>query len=228
MNTSPRIGSKRRLYEEFARLGHALSSAGRLELLEVLAQGERTVEVLARESGMSVANTSHHLNALRAVGLVEARKEGLYVHYRLAGDDVDALLRLLRQVGERHVEAVGAVVKKYFASRDELEPVGRRELLTRAREGSVLVLDVRPRAEFLAGHIPGSVSVPVEELASRIDELPRDQEVVAYCRSAYCVLGYRAVEELRKSGRKARRLAGGLPEWRADGFNVQRSKEKTK
>lgn len=216
---------KRRLYEQFARLGAALSSAGRLELLEILAQGERTVEVLARASGMSVANTSHHLNALRTVGLVEARKAGLYVHYRLAGEDVGELLRLLLQVGERHLDEVGEVVKRYFTARDGLEPVGRDELLERARAGTVVVLDVRPRDEFRAGHIPGALSVPIEELAARIAELPPDQEVVAYCRSAYCVLAYRAVELLRERGRKARRLDGGLPEWRAAGLQVAVPKE---
>lgn len=216
---------KRRLYEQFARIGAALSSAGRLELLEVLAQGERTVEALARQTDLSVANTSHHLNALRDAGLVQARKEGLYVHYRLAGADVDELLRLVRGVGERHLSAVGAIVEKYFAARDELEPVSGEELLARAREGSVLVLDVRPREEFEAGHIPGALCVPVEELADRLGELPRRQEVVAYCRSAYCVLAYKAVELLRARGRKARRLEGGLPEWRAAGFDVETKKE---
>lgn len=217
---------KRRLYEQFARIGAALSSAGRLELLEVLAQGERTVEVLARESGMSVANTSHHLNALREAGLVQARKAGLYVHYRLSGSDVDQLLRLLRGVGQRHLDEVAAVVDKYFTARDELEPVSEQELFARAREGTVVVLDVRPRAEFEAGHIPGAISVPVEELAERLHELPRSQEVVAYCRSAYCVLAYQAVELLRARGRKARRLSGGLPEWRAAGFEVHGEKER--
>ncbi len=217
---------KRRLYEQFARLGAALSSAGRLELLEVLAQGERTVEVLARETDMSVANTSHHLNALRDAGLVQARKVGLYVHYRLSGADVDELLRLLRGVGQRHLDEVGAVVEKYFTARDELEPVTGTELLARAREGAVLVLDVRPREEFEAGHIPGALSVPVAELADRLGELPRHQEVVAYCRSAYCVLAYKAVELLRARGRKARRLDGGLPEWRAAGFEVETKKER--
>lgn len=221
-----RPGPKRRLYEQFARIGAALSSAGRLELLEVLAQGERTVEALARETGLSMANASHHLNALRDAGLVRARKAGLYVHYRLSGPEVDALLRLLRGVGERHLEEVSTVVEKYFTARDELEPVSGRELLARAREGTVLVLDVRPRVEFEAGHIPGALSVPLDELADRLGELPRGQEVVAYCRSAYCVLAFKAVELLRARGRKARRLEGGLPEWRAAGLEVETMRER--
>lgn len=216
---------KRRLYEQFARLGSALSSAGRLELLEILAQGERTVEVLARESGMSVANTSHHLNFLREVGLVEARKAGLHVHYRLAGEDVDDLLRLLLRVGERHLDEVSDVVKRYFTSRDELEPVSRNELLDRVRSGTVVVLDVRPREEFRAGHIPSALSVPISELETKIAKLPRRQEVVAYCRGPYCVLAFRAVELLRARGRKARRLDGGLPEWRAAGLAIEVLKE---
>jgi rhodanese-related sulfurtransferase/DNA-binding transcriptional ArsR family regulator len=219
---SPRKQSpKRRLFEEFARIGSALSSAGRLELLEILAQGERTVEVLAGETAMSVANASHHLNALREARLVETRKEGLYVHYRLAGDDVDELLRLIRRVGERHLAEVGDVVKRYFTSRDDLEPVGRDELLKRAQAGTALVLDVRPRDEFRAGHIPGALSVPIEELEAQLAKLPRRLEVVAYCRGPYCLLAFRAVELLRAHGRKARRLEGGLPEWRAAGLPVE-------
>ncbi len=220
MSAPKKQSPKRRIYEEFARIGSALSSAGRLELLEVLAQGERTVEVLAREAGMSVANASHHLAALRAASLVEARKVGLYVHYRLAGEDVDALLRLLRLVGERHLAEVGDIVTRFFSSRDALEPVCQEELVARARAGTVLVLDVRPREEFEAGHIPGALSVPLAKLEAQVAKLPRHREIVAYCRGPYCVLAFRAVEVLRARGRNARRLEGGLPEWRAAGLPV--------
>jgi rhodanese-related sulfurtransferase/DNA-binding transcriptional ArsR family regulator len=216
---------KRRVYEHLSRIGKAVSAPSRLELLEILAQGERTVEALAKETSLSVANTSHHLQVLRESGLVEARKEGLYVHYRLAGDDVDELARLVRTIGERRLAEVAAVVKRYFTSRDELEPVKREVLLERARAGTVLVLDVRPAEEYRAGHIPGAVSIPLGELGRRIDELPADKDVVAYCRGPYCVLAFRAVEVLRGRGRAARRLEEGLPEWRAAGLSVAVSNE---
>ncbi|MBI5548990.1 MAG: metalloregulator ArsR/SmtB family transcription factor [Deltaproteobacteria bacterium] len=213
---------KRRLFEQFSRIGKALSSSSRLELLELLAQGERTVEALAREASLSVANASHHLRALREARLVDARKDGLFVHYRLAGDDVDELTRLIRTIGERHIAEVDGIVKKYFTSRDRLEPVTREELLERSRAGTVLVLDVRPAEEYRAGHIPGAMSIPLAELERRVDELSRGKEIVAYCRGPYCVLAFRAVEVLRARGRKARRLEEGLPEWRAAGLEIEK------
>jgi rhodanese-related sulfurtransferase len=216
----PNDSPKHRLYSELARIAKALSSPDRLELIELLAQGERTVETLARAAGIPLANASHHLKVLRESRLVEARKEGLYVHYRLAGPDVFELARMLRSVGERRVAEVDRIVNTYLGTRDELEPIGRRELLQRAEEGTAIVLDVRPPEEFRAGHIPGAISVPLEQLEARLSDLPRSKEIVAYCRGPYCVMSFEAVKLLRAHGRKARRLEEGFPEWRADGFPV--------
>jgi len=214
----PRL--KDRLYRQFARIGKAVASSRRLELLEILAQGERTVEKLARETDLSVANASHHLHVLREARLVEARKSGLYVFYRLADPTVYDLSQLIRQLAERHLAEVSRIVETYLTARDELEPVGREDLLERARTGAVLVLDVRPSEEYRAGHIPGAISVPVEDLEDRISELPSGKELVAYCRGPYCVLAFRAVEILRARGLQARRLADGFPEWRAAGLPI--------
>ncbi len=212
---------KHRLYEQFAKIGKALSSPSRLELLEILAQGERTVETLAKEASLSIANASHHLQVLREARLVDARKDGLFVRCRLAGDDVDELARLIRTLGERRLAEVDDIVRKYFTSPRGLEPVKRQELLERARAGTVLVLDVRPTEEYRAGHLPGAVSIPLVELTRRVGELPRDKEIVAYCRGPYCVLAFRAVEILRARRRKARRLEEGFPEWRALGLPIE-------
>jgi len=192
-------------------------------MLEFLAQAERSVEVLARMTGLSVANASQHLQQLRQAGLVEARKEGLYVHYRLAGDGVVRLLAALRAVGQERLAEVDRLVKLYLDSRDGLEPVPATELLQRARKGLVTVLDVRPAEEFAAGHIRGAINVPVAELRKRLNEIPRGQEVVAYCRGPYCLMAFEAVAELRRRGRKARRLEDGFPEWRSAGLPVDRS-----
>ncbi len=216
---------KERLYEELARIGKALASPKRLELLEVLAQGERSVETLARATGLSVANTSHHLQTLREARLVETRKEGLFVYYRLIGPGVFDLFRNVRELAEEHIAEVDRLVRTYFGRRDELEPVEHAELLRRAREGTVLVLDVRPQEEYRAGHIPGAVSVPLEELERRLRELPRHQEIVAYCRGPYCLMAYDAVAALRARGRRARRLVDGFPEWRASGLPIEVSQE---
>ena len=212
---------KDRLYEQFARIGKAVASPRRLELLEILAQGERTVEALARETALSVANASHHLQALREARLVEARKEGLYVYYRLADPDVFEFTRMIRVLAERRLAEVDRIVRTYLADRDRLEPIGRQELLERAQAGTVLVLDVRPFDEYRAGHVPGAHSVPVEQLERRLRELQPDKEIVAYCRGPYCVLAFRAVEILRARGRAARRLVEGFPEWRAAGLPVE-------
>lgn len=212
---------KDRLYGQFARIGKAVASPRRLELLEILAQGERTVEALASETSQPVANTSHHLQALREARLVEARKDGLHVHYRLADPDVFELGRVVRVLAERRLDEVERIVRAYLGARDQLEPVGREELLDRARSGTVLVLDVRPVDEYRAGHIPGATSVPLAQLERRIQELPQHREVVAYCRGPYCVLAFRAVEMLRARGRGARRLVDGFPEWRAAGLPVE-------
>jgi len=212
---------KLRIYTQLARVGKAISSPSRLELLEVLSQGERTVEALAKQASLSIANASHHLQVLREARLVEARKEGVFVHYRLVGDEVDELVRVVRALGERHLAEVSHIVTKYFTARDGLEPVRRPELLERARAGTVLVLDVRPTEEYRAGHIPGALSVPLPELERRLEELPGDKEVIAYCRGPYCVMAVEAVRRLRAKGRTARRLVEGFPEWRAAGLPIE-------
>ena len=214
---------KTELFEQFARIGKALGSAKRLVMLEFLAQSERSVEALARMTGLSVANTSQHLQQLRQAGLVGTRKEGLYVFYRLAGDGIVRLLASLRAVGHEHLAEVDKLVKLYLDSKDSLEPVPARELLQRAKKGLVTVLDVRPPEEFAAGHIRGAINVPVVELRKRLKEIPRGQEIVAYCRGPYCLMAFEAVAELRRRGRKARRLEDGFPEWKSAGLPVDRS-----
>jgi ArsR family transcriptional regulator len=211
---------KRRLFEELARVGAALSSAGRLELLEVLAQGERTVEVLAHETGLSTANASHHLRVLREAGLVSSRKLGLHVVCQLSGPAVEALLRQLRAVGEGHGARVRDVARE-LTSRDAQAPTSRAQLDRLARAGEVSIVDVRPVEEFAAGHIAGALSIPLEELEARLSELgsARGHSVV-YSRSALCPRAFEAVELLRAHGRKATRLEGGFPDWRADGLEI--------
>lgn len=212
---------KREVFANLARIGTALSSPPRIEILELLAQAERNVEQLAALTGMAVANTSQHLQKLRQAGLVVGRKEGLYVFYRLAGDEVVGLLSALGRVGEAYVAEVERIVKTYLAQKDELEAVPAKELLARARKGLVTVLDVRPREEYAAAHLPGAVNIPVHELEKRIKELPKRREIVAYCRGPYCLMSYDAVALLRKKGMKARRLQDGLPEWRLAGLPVE-------
>jgi DNA-binding transcriptional ArsR family regulator/rhodanese-related sulfurtransferase len=211
------------LFEQFARIGKALSSAKRLEMLDFLAQAERSVEALARVTGLSVANTSQHLQQLRQAGLVAARKEGLYVFYRLAGDGIVRLLASLRAVGQEHLAEVDRLVKLYLDSKDGLEPVPARELMQRAKKGLVTVLDVRPREEYAAGHIRGAINVPVAELKKRLNEIPGGQEMVAYCRGPFGLMALEAVVELRNRGRNARRLEDGFPEWKSAGLPVDRS-----
>jgi rhodanese-related sulfurtransferase/DNA-binding transcriptional ArsR family regulator len=208
------------LFGQFARIGKALSSGKRLEMLEFLAQGERSVEQLARMTGLAVANTSQHLQLLRQVGLVTARKEGLYVYYRVAGDGIVRLLAALRAVGEEHVADVDRLVKLFLDSKDNLEPVPAKELWQRVKQGLVTVLDVRPPEEYAHGHIRGAINVPVTELKKRLHQIPTGQEVVAYCRGPYCLLAYEAVQVLRKKGIKARRLEDGYPEWKSAGLPV--------
>lgn len=215
---------KRDLFQQLARIGTALSSGTRLEFLELLAQGERSVDSLATLTGASVANTSQHLQKLRQAGLVVGRKEGQYVRYRLAGDEVVRLFAALGQVGEAYVAEVERIVRLYLSSKDDLEPVPAKELLDRARKGLVTVLDVRPPEEFAVGHVPGAVNIPIQELEKRLGELPKRKEVVAYCRGPYCLMSYDAVELLRKRGLKARRLEDGLPEWRVAGLPVERDR----
>jgi rhodanese-related sulfurtransferase/DNA-binding transcriptional ArsR family regulator len=212
---------KGRLYEAIGRVALALGNAGRLQLLEFVAQGERSVDTLAAMTGLSVANTSKHLQALRAAGLVSARKDGLRVYYSIAGDDVAGLLSALREVSEHRVAEVEQLLRTWLAHRDEMEAVPAREVLARAKKGLVVVLDVRPAEEFCAGHLPGAINIPIHELEKRLRELPKRKEVIAYCRGPYCLMSYDAVAVLRKKGLKARRLEAGLPEWRAAGLPVE-------
>jgi len=211
---------KSALYEQLARVGLALGSAGRLQILEFVAQGERSVDALAAMTGLSVANTSKHLQALRQAGLVAARKDGLRVYYSVAGDDVVALVSALRAVAEHRVAEVERLVRLWLAHRDEMEPIPAAELLERAKKGLVTVLDVRPAEEYAAGHVPGALNVPLDKLESYLSRLPKRKEVVAYCRGPYCLMSFEAVEKLRKRGWRARRLENGLPEWRAAGLPV--------
>ena len=210
------------MFEQFAAVARTLGSAHRLELLELIAQTERSVEELAGLSGLTIANASQHLQHLRRAGLVEARRDGKHVRYKLADGDVVELLGALRRITERNVGAVEKVLNSYFRERDSLEPVSRKELLRRMREGLVTVIDTRPAEEFAAGHLPGALHVPLREIKRRVRELPRNREIVAYCRGAYCVLSYEAVAELRRRGFKASRLEDGYPEWKAAGLPVER------
>ena len=212
---------KQRLYGEIARIGKAVCHGHRLELLEYLAQGERTVESLARLAGLSVANTSQHLRSLRQGGLVSARKVGQYVHYMLADDEVIRLLASMRKLAEAHLAEVERLVRSYLTVKDDLEPVPRAELLDRARQGLVTVVDVRPEEEYASGHVPGAMNLPIRNLEQKLRDLPHDQEIVAYCRGPHCVLAYDAVAQLRREGFQARRLEGGFPEWREAGMPVE-------
>jgi rhodanese-related sulfurtransferase len=212
---------KDRLFMQLARVGKAVANPHRLELLELLAQGERTVESLANESGMSMASASQHLQALREGGLVEGRKQGLFVHYRLADPTVFELSRALRTVAERRIAELERVVRDHFGERSAAEAVTMDQLLERLGSGKVIVLDARPASEFAAGHIAGAISVPIDELTERLARLPKGKEYVAYCRGPYCAYADRAVALLRESGRRARRLTEGFPEWRAAGFPTE-------
>ncbi len=212
---------KHDLFSQFARIAKVMGNGYRLEMLEFLAQGERNVEELARLVGLTVANASQHLQQLRLAGLVKNRKVGHRVFYRLAGEDVVRLLSALREVAERLSGDVRSLIEDYLTVKDSLEPVPARQLLERMRSGEVTVLDVRPPEEYAAGHLPGAVNVPVEELEKHVDALPADREIVAYCRGPHCVLAFDAVARLRERGFDARRLDGGLPEWRLDGLPVE-------
>jgi DNA-binding transcriptional ArsR family regulator/rhodanese-related sulfurtransferase len=221
MTTSSHRHFKNRLYAQFARIGKALSNPSRLELLELLAQDERTVESLADEIGLSLANASQHLQALRRAALVETRKEGLYVYYRLADPAVFELSRALMTVAEHRLAELEQIVRQQFGDRDALEPVSMDKLLARARSKDVVILDTRPVNEYVAGHIAGAISVPIDELQRRLRQLPKQKQYVAYCRGPYCVYADHAVEILRAKGRDARRLMEGFPEWRAAGYPIE-------
>ena len=217
--TNPRT-TKTALNEQFARIGKALSSPRRVELLDLLAQGERRVEALATQTDMSVTLTSAHLQALRQARLVHTRREGPRVFYRLAGDDVFELLTALRAVAHDRLAEVEQVVRAYFGALEELEPIGRDELVRRAATGDVVLLDLRPREEYEAGHIPGAVSIPLADLGERLALLPPEAEIVAYCRGPYCVMAPRGIALLRRHGYRVRRLEDGVAEWRLAGLPV--------
>jgi rhodanese-related sulfurtransferase/DNA-binding MarR family transcriptional regulator len=212
---------KDRLFEQFARVGKALASPKRLEIVDLLAQGERPVEEIAKETAMSVASASQHLQALKAARMVEARREGLYIHYRLSDEDVFRTWQAVRALAESRLAEVDRVVEAYLEDRDALETVDATELMERLSDGSVVVLDVRPGEEYRAGHIPGALSVPVDTLEAALQTLPKDRELVAYCRGPYCVFSDEAVALLRARGYRARRLRQGLPDWRAAGMPVE-------
>ena len=208
------------IYEQFARIGKAVSSPKRLELLDLICQGPRTVEALARESGLTVANTSRHLHILRGASLIESHKDGLYVIYQIADLAVCNFFRSMRLLAEKRLADVDQITRRFLDGREGLEAVDREQLIERVRRKSVTVIDVRPVEEYRAGHIPGAISVPLKDLESRLAELPMDKEVVAYCRGPYCVLALQAVESLHARGYRAVRLEDGVPDWRARGFKV--------
>lgn len=210
------------LYEQLARVGRALAAPRRLELVDLLSQAPRTVEALATQTGMSVANTSQHLQVLRAAGLVEAEKAGPYVTYRLASDDVALFAVQLRRLAETRLADMERVKRQFFATTDDLDPVRGRELLARVRRGEVVLLDVRPTEEYEAGHLPGAISIPHDTLKRRLDELPKARQVVAYCRGPYCVFAGQAVKLLRARGFDATRIEDGVADWRARGLPVER------
>jgi rhodanese-related sulfurtransferase/predicted transcriptional regulator len=215
------LGPKQALFAQFAAIAKTLGHRHRLELLEQLAQGERTVEVLAERTRLSIANASQHLQQLRRAGLLKSRRQGKFVYYTLADDGILDVLTALRRIAERNVAEVERVVRSYFNKLDDLEPVTRKQLQNLIREGAVTVLDVRPSDEFALGHVPGAVNIPLRVLKQRLAEINPDREIVAYCRGEYCVLSFEAVALLRARGFKVRRLEEGLPEWRATGFPIK-------
>ena len=211
---------KQALFAQFARVGKAMSNGNRLELLEFIAQGERSVEELDRLSGLSVANTSQHLQQLRQAGLVNCSKRGLKVFYDISGNDVIDLFSSLRNVAERHLADVQQLVNSYLTIKDDLEPIPATVLLDRARDGLVTVLDVRPSEEYRSGHVPGAINIPLPELEKHLNSLNSSHDIVAYCRGPHCVLAFEAVEQLRKNGFRAHRLEDGFPEWKSAGLPV--------
>jgi rhodanese-related sulfurtransferase/predicted transcriptional regulator len=220
--TMSSTGPKQAIYNSLAEVAQALGHTHRLQLLELLAQGERSVEELSAQSHLTFANTSRHLQLLRRARLVETERRGKYVFYRLAGDaEVVALIRALGRVGERNLAEIKRVMSDYFNARDALEPVSRADLLARLEDGLVTVLDVRSEDEFALGHLPSAINIPLAELERRLNELPEDREVVAYCRGPYCVFSFEAVAALRARGYRVRRLEDGFPEWKAAGLPVE-------
>ena len=218
MNPNRRF--KDAIYEQLARIGKAVSSPKRLELLDLLSQAPRTVEALAKEANLTVANASRHLHILRGASLVESHKDGLFVTYRIVDDSVCEFFRRMRLLAERRLADIEQITRRFLEGREALEAVDREELLERVRRGSVTVIDVRPAEEYRAGHIPGAISIPLKELEARLAELPTNREIVAYCRGPYCVLAIQAVETLRAKGYRAVRMEEGVPDWRARGYEV--------
>lgn len=218
---NPNRRFKDAIYEQFSRIGKAVSSPKRLELLDILCQGERTVEALAKETGLTMANASQHLQVLRAARIIEAEKMGLHVTYRLADQMVCEFFLSLRVLAENRLAEVEQIRRRFLEGREGMEPVDREALLKHVREEAVTVLDVRPSEEYKAGHIPGAISIPLKELELRLSKLPQNQEIVAYCRGPYCVLAIQAVEVLRANGFHAVRLEEGIQDWRAMGFSVE-------
>ena len=222
---NPNRAFKDAIYDQFARIGKAVSSPKRLELLDLLCQGERTVDVLAKESGLTIANASQHLQVLRAARLVEAEKEGLFVVYRLADQTVCEFFRAMRILAENRLAEVEQIKHRFLEGKQGMEPVDREALIERVREGAVTVLDVRPVEEYTAGHIPGALSIPLNDLALQLAGLPRDRDIVAYCRGPYCVLSIEAVEMLRAKGFHAVRMEEGIQDLRAIGFPITEGQE---
>jgi len=212
---------KRLLFRELAAVAKAVAHEHRLELLEALAQGERGVETLADCAGLSIANASQHLQRMRRAGLIESRREGKFIYYRLSDNAVLDLISALTRIGERHVAEVDKIVRKYFESRDALEPVSRSDLLSRMKKGDVQVLDVRPEDEFALAHLPGAINIPLGKLKRKLAMLDPGKEIVAYCRGSWCILSFEAAALLRTKGFRVRRLEDGLPEWRASNLPIE-------
>jgi rhodanese-related sulfurtransferase len=217
---------KTAIYEQIARIGQATASPSRLELLDLLSQGPRTVEALAQQTGQSVATTSHHLQVLRRARLVDGEKAGLYVTYRLADPQVGDFFLELRHLAESRLAEVQQVTRQYLEQRGALEPVDNEELVRRVRAGEVTVIDVRPREEYVAGHIPGAISVPLADLPKRLRDLRKRRDIIAYCRGPYCVMSLDAVDLLRRKGFRAQRLEYGVVEWRAQGGRVDKGEDR--
>ncbi len=212
---------KKDLFAQFAQVGKSLSNGNRLELLEFLAQGERTVDELSKVSGISVSNTSQHLQGLRRSGLVKSRAEGQKSYYRISDYSVVALLALMRKIAEDNIAEIQILIADYLSSKDDLEPISRDELLKRAHKGTVTVLDVRPEQEFESGHLPRAINIQLSELKGELKRLPRKKEIVAYCRGPFCILAFEAIKQLRSKGYKARRLEDGFPEWKYEGLPIE-------
>lgn len=220
---TPNRRFKSAIYEQFARVGKAIANPARIELLDLLCQGPRTVEALAHEAGIGLTNASQHLKALREARLIEAEKKGLFVTYRLADPQVARFFQAFRSLAETRLAEIGDITRRFLDSKSGLEPVDRDQLVSKVRSGAVTILDVRPHEEYSAGHLPGAVSIPLKELEQRLNELPKRREVVAYCRGPYCVLAIEAVELLRAKGYHAFRLEDGVSEWQARGYSIEQA-----